>query len=335
MPHETYNLQREIIDVNQGQDQLKHVLGLQDNFTIDAFIISEDVAYKIGMHPDAAPDRKVAAEIIQYSLTKNLGDEYISVAIRGDNRCSQRSLIFLALIAARRLIYQERAKEANQLLNTLGQFADELIARINEPQFSALRNDFTQENYSKFKTLLTNISTATVDIKDLVLQANADFSVQYVPEPDGFNLALSSLTAFIMDKKLTEQSSDIGLPKAFLSDEGNDYAVLSPGMRGSTSADRVAFLSALNLKLNVPILRVNSVLETMRARGITRLDQAIVLDDVFNLIAIENDDGHIETSAFNSGGHTNLILTAEDRFYIQRELSEHRLHLRYPLHITG
>lgn len=333
MPKKTYVLQRAIIDINKGQKELRRILEEQGNVKLDEFIITEDVAYKIGMHPDAAPERKIAAEIIQYALTKTLGDGYISVAIRGDNRCSQRSLISSALIAARRLIYQGKIEKAHLILGRLERFADELMVRIDEPQFQQLRKDFTPENYAQFKTLLGRISNGGVwdiGLVELILQANADFSIQFAAEADAFNLALSSLTAFIMDKKLAEMSADIGMTKAMLSDENNDYAVLTPGMRGSTSADRTAFLSALDLKLKLPIIRVDSVLETMHERGIKTLADAIALGNVFNLMATENDDGQIEINAFNSGGHTNLILTAEDKFYIQRELAERRVNTANP-----
>ena len=325
MPTELYTLQKEIIEHNQGHDRLLQHLGQQDNFTIDEFIIVEDVDYKIGMHPDAAPIRKLAADIINYSLIQYLGKDFISVAIRGDNRCSQRSLMSLTLIAARRLIYQGKKDEANVLLSCLGRYADELYARIDEPQFSALRVDFTQEHYQSFKTLLANIQEETIGITELVLQANSDFSVLFSPEADPFNLALSSLTAFIMDKKLDEQSRLINYPKEQLSDEENEYAVLTPGVRGSTSADRAAFLSALNLKLAMPILRVNSVVDTLLARGARTMDEAMSIGGgVFNLVATENDEGMMAMTAFNSGGHTNIVLTAEDRFYIEQELFDRR-----------
>lgn len=325
MPTDLYTIQKTIIETNRGHDRLIDALGQQDNFNINEFIIVEDVNYKIGIHPNAAPIRKLAAEVIRYSLNKYLGDDYISVAVRGDNRCSQRSLMSLALIAACRLIYQGKREASNTLLNTLGCYADELMARVNEPQFRALRSDFTHANYLRFKALLANISLEKTGITEIVLQANCDFSVQYTPLPDHFNLALSSLTAFIMDKELDKQSRLIGYPKEQLSDEENEYGVLDPGVRGSTSADRVAFLSALNLRLNLPILRVDSVAKSLLDRGVHTLEEAIGFDSgVFNLIATENDDGVIIITAFNSGGHTNLVLTAEEIFYLHRELNARR-----------
>jgi hypothetical protein len=156
-----------------------------------------------------------------------------------------------------------------------------------------------------------------------VLQANSDFSAKY-SEQDELNLSLSCLSAFIMDQHLEKLANEIGLTKAELSSEGSSYEVLNPGSAPSTSSDRVAFLSALNLLNRVPVLRIDGIVSAMQRHNIKSLRDAHNFPALFSLETKENDAGAVEIITCNIGGHTNLILNKADMECINQELTVYR-----------
>jgi hypothetical protein len=144
------------------------------------------------------------------------------------------------------------------------------------------------------------------------------------------------LAAYITDRQLQVQVDGLGglISKENLSDEGNAYAVLSPGERGSTSADRAAFLAAIGIQNQIIITRIDSVVQAIgqsvddKGEKIVTINQVLQSERLcrqFKNVTTENDRA-IEVDAtmvsFNSGGHFNLVLSECDVTLMQAEINQ-------------
>ncbi len=337
MPVSQHDLQQHYLNTGEGANAIANVIkGSEDTYTTEGFIVSESLDKKLGVKLTGV--RLLAKDIIAHMVKNFAGANYVSVAIRGDNRCSLRSMMAGSLIAARRLMYLNKHEQAHKILDTLQHYADDLYAlHVNPPKTHLqLLEEFNQTQYNNFRRYVDGIRNQTIGIADIVGQANKDFSKAIIAESCDFNVACSALAAYITDRQLQVQVDGLGglISKENLSDEGNAYAVLSPGERGSTSADRAAFLAAIGIQNQIIITRIDSVVQAIgqsvddKGEKIVTINQVLQSERLcrqFKNVTTENDRA-IEVDAtmvsFNSGGHFNLVLSECDVTLMQAEINQ-------------
>ena len=311
-------LQKQIFDTGSGTRELqKSIQDIDTYYIAEDFIVAENMERKLG--------RRLNTPAINHRLTESLGAPYVSIAIRGDNRCSLRSLMSSTLIAMRRAIYEGSRAKAEELAQRLMVFADRLddLRSTDDPLIADLIQYFTPEMLNQFRQLLADILSERVGISDLVMQANCDYSREVVQEADPFNLALSALGAFIVTEGLPQIAEYWFNEKIFSRDEytpeqaiefmhsAEPLGVRRPlGEETTSSGERQAFSRMLNLTTETYILRV----------GITAEGIVSHTDSAYPKSELPEEPGSLGVARiFNTDGHITIALNSRDIEYIRAE----------------
>ncbi|CAL7961521.1 hypothetical protein MIDIC_20067 [Alphaproteobacteria bacterium] len=183
------------------------------------------------------------------------------IAIRGDNNCSKRSLIYGYLIQAATLVKSGKAEDGGKLLDKLSAEMND-FEKFNCPNaaLNEMVGDFQKQNYASQKNeiqlLIEKIRNGSVGVAELVYLANHDCNAT-LSAPDPLNLGLAALASFIMLKGMSQSIAGVVGEAAIGSDnfmqnyemiaQNKTSNTLSLSKSSSSSSERNAFCAQLGV----------------------------------------------------------------------------------------
>ena len=248
-------------------------------------------------------------------------DQKMRVAIRGDQNCGKRSLMWGTLIEAATRIKSGDVDGGRAMLNQLtvaiGRFNNFNCAHdgVNQATINFRQLNFTPQAGS-ITDIIARIRDDQITVIELVSIANGDFSAQLAPVPSLLSLGLSALASFIIMEGASDVIEDFGMNginggfvdgEAAMAGIGDGVSVINHLLSLSTHStidlERMAFANKLGLKLETQSF----------------------FNNTHNVIYSNQNPGPADIILTTKTGHSSLVLSGIQQQIIQQEVAAFRL----------